>query len=312
MHPRFMLTYQKLSKKPKRFRSFTGLDVEQFDFLSKKVEAEYEKTEIERLAARKRKRRIGAGRNFKMPVRDRLLMSLVYWRLYTTYELTGYLFGIDTSNAYRDIKYLEHAVKRCVPIPGKIYAKAKRISTLEELEEYFPGLKVFIDASEQEIPRPKEKRKRRTHYSGKKKKHTVKNQYAGNLRGEIIYKPPHSPGRPHDYSILKKKRPVLPKGLQTFIDLGYKGMEKDFPEMNPVLPHKKKKGVKLTPVQKEFNRKHSSVRVAIEHTISKIKKFRIMGNIFRNRLKRYDTISDIICGIVNFRIRYLYSLVVAP
>ncbi|MDE1767444.1 MAG: IS5/IS1182 family transposase, partial [Thaumarchaeota archaeon] len=36
------------------------------------------------------------------------------------------------------------------------------------------------------------------------------------------------------------------------------------------MPHKKK-GVKLTPEQKEFNRKHSGGRIVIEHTISKIK-----------------------------------------
>jgi len=38
----------------------------------------------------------------------------------------------------------------------------------------FPGFKAFLDATEQEIPRPHGKRKQKTHYSGKRKKHTVK------------------------------------------------------------------------------------------------------------------------------------------
>jgi hypothetical protein len=32
--------------------------------------------------------------------------------------------------------------------------------------------------------------------------------------------------------------------------------------------------------------------VIVEHTVSKIKKFGIMGTKFRNRLKRYDHASD--------------------
>ncbi|MDE1817950.1 MAG: transposase [Thaumarchaeota archaeon] len=151
-------------------------------------------------------------------------------------------------------------------------------------------MKVIIDASEQEIPRPKDKRK--MHYSGKRKRHTVKNQYAVNRDGEIVHKPSHSPGRPHDYFILKKKIPVLPEGLRTFADLGYRWMKKDFPQINPVLPYKRRKGRRLTPEQKEFNRNHSRIRIVVEHTISKIKKFCIMRETFRNRLRRHDGISD--------------------
>jgi DDE superfamily endonuclease len=60
--------------------------------------------------------------------------------------------------------------------------------TIDEVEEYFPGFKAFIDSSEQEIPRPtKNKRRRKRYYSGKKKKHTVKTQYMVNSEGTILY-----------------------------------------------------------------------------------------------------------------------------
>jgi len=49
----------------------------------------------------------------------------------------------------------------------------ERLRTVDEVEEYFPGFKAFIDSAEQEIPRPKNKRRRKSYYSGKKKKHTV-------------------------------------------------------------------------------------------------------------------------------------------
>jgi len=81
---------------------------------------------------------------------------LMYYRMYTSYALVGYLFGLDVSNVCRDIEYMEPAVKSCIPIPARKYADAKKATTLEELEQYFPELKVIIDASE-EIPRPKEK-----------------------------------------------------------------------------------------------------------------------------------------------------------
>ncbi len=45
----------------------------------------------------------------------------------------------------------------------------------EEVEKYFPGFLAFIDSTEQQINRPKDKRRRKAHYSGKKKRHTVKN-----------------------------------------------------------------------------------------------------------------------------------------
>ena len=39
----------------------------------------------------------------------------------------------------------------------------------------------------------------------------------------------------------------------------------------------------------------------MEHTISRLKKFRIMAHEFRNRLKNYDTMTNIVCGLTNFR-----------
>jgi len=127
-----------------------------------------------------------------------------------------YLFGVDSSTACRDIRNIEPAVKQSIPVPAKKYADAKKATTLEELERQFPEFQIIIDATEQPIPRPKDRHKRKTHY-GKKKRHTVKNQHTINLKGEIIHKPPHSPGRNHDYKIFKAKHPILPEGLRTFV-----------------------------------------------------------------------------------------------
>ena len=68
-------------------------------------------------------------------------------------------------------------IRQCIPIPQKTYPITKRLKTPEEVEKYFPGLFAFIDCTEQQIPRPAvDKERRKMYYSGKKKKHTVKNQ----------------------------------------------------------------------------------------------------------------------------------------
>jgi hypothetical protein len=33
-----------------------------------------------------------------------------------------------------------------------------------------------------------------------------------------------------------------------------------------------------------------------------MKKFKIMGSIFRNRLRRYDDMTSIVSGLINFRV----------
>jgi hypothetical protein len=59
----------------------------------------------------------------------------------------------------------------------------------------FPGFLSFIDATEQQIPRPVDKKRRDVYYSGKKKKHTIKNQIMVNNRGFIIHKVGYKKGR---------------------------------------------------------------------------------------------------------------------
>jgi hypothetical protein len=51
------------------------------------------------------------------------------------------------------------------------YNKKKRLKTKEEVEQYFPGFIAFVDVTEQLIPRPENRLRRRVYYSGKRKKH---------------------------------------------------------------------------------------------------------------------------------------------
>jgi hypothetical protein len=84
------------------------------------------------------------------------------------------------------------------------------------------------------------------------------------------------------------------------VDLGYLGIEKDFPDQLSALPYRKKKNLDLSKEEKEYNKNHSNKkRIVIEHTIiCRLKKYRIMSDIFRNRLRKYNRISDIVAGLV--------------
>ena len=51
-----------------------------------------------------RQRKAGAGHPFDHDLRDRLLLALVWLRVYPTYELLGWLFGLDKSNAWHNVQ----------------------------------------------------------------------------------------------------------------------------------------------------------------------------------------------------------------
>ena len=124
-----------------------------------------------------------------------------------------------------------------------------------------------------------------------------------NSEGTILHKTGHDRGRIHDYEIFKNKHPTTPLQVENVLDLGYLGVQNDFPTVKSVLPFRKKRNKgELSDEEKKHNRRHSKLRVIVEHTVSRIKKFGIMGTKFRNRLGRYDRTSDIVSGLVNFRI----------
>jgi hypothetical protein len=225
--------------------------------------------------------------------------------------LAAYLFDLSQTNVLKDIRKLEPLVSEVLPLPKKQQEKIRRLQTLDEVDAVFPGFKAFVDATEQEIPRPKSKLKRKTHYSGKKKKHTVKTQITVNKDGLIVHMTRHAKGSTHDYALFKRHHPSLPENVTLGLDLGYDGVQNDYPQLQSMVPFKRrspgrgKEGVRakeLSADQKTFNKMLSKDRVVAEHTISRVKKFRIWADEFRNHLKHYDVMTNIVSGLINFRI----------
>ena len=89
-----------------------------------------------------------------------------------------FLFGLNQSNVCRVIQKIERLIRRCLPIPQKLYEVTKRLKTKEEVEKYFPGFMAFTDCTEQPIPRPKNRMKRKLSIQAREKTHSQESVYS--------------------------------------------------------------------------------------------------------------------------------------
>ena len=246
-----------------------------------------------------------------------MLLLLFYYRTYVTQDVAAKVFGVGQATMSRSIEQVAPLVRRCVPIPAKIHDRAKRASTLEGLEEILPGLRCLVDASEQPIRRPKRKDIEKSHYSGKAGRHTAKVQYTVNAKGLIVHNTRHSPGRVNDIRVYRMKHPTFPAALPSrdgadgggrrarvriYVDKGYPGAQEMYEDVEVVPAIRRKPGKSLSDIEKAFNRIHSKIRVYVEHAIRRVKTWRIMGDRYRNPLKKYDRINDIVCELVNQKV----------
>jgi len=312
-----MLTVARLRRKPKHFRNFTGLRVEEFDALLHALEPVYQKVDRARKARVNRQRAIGAGRRFELALPERLLMVLMYFRLYTTEPLLGYLFDLDQSSVNRERNLrMVPALSEVLPMPareelGVIGGQAtqgpagRRIATLEELLRRFPELnEVLIDATEQPVPEPKDKRARRERYSGKKKRHTLKTQITTTKPGVVLHATPHLPGSLHDHQVLRSSGVLhcLRPGMKARVDKGYEGVERINPEIQIEKPVKAYRNQKLTALAKAYNQMQSKLRIVVEHAFARLKQFRLLHATYRGRIANYDACFGVVCGLNNYRL----------
>ena len=85
--------------------------------------------------------------------------------------------------------------------------RKKRIGSIEEFKEAYPELTFIIDGVEQPKRKPKDKEKRKSDYSGKKKRHTRKQLLISTPNGIIIDQSPSCGGRTHDFQAFKDDTP---------------------------------------------------------------------------------------------------------
>jgi hypothetical protein len=281
----------RLKRSPQVFRRLTGITPLAFARLLAALEPLYTQSEQKRKNRPGRARKPGAGRKHKLPLSDRLLMLLIYYRTYVTHAFLGFLFGVDDSAVGRNINPLQPLLANIFRIPER------RVSTTpEEIQE------LFFDATEQPTRRPTRGQKK--YYSGKKKRHTLKTQVVV-IRQKKLPGPGVKPrrvrivavsktfaGAVHDKKVYDRTRVVAPDGVKRTGDTGYVGTTLKTPTRRPP------KG-RLTARQKAGNRRVSRRRVVAEHGIGKMKIWRIAADRYRNRVSRHTLIIKNIAGLHN-------------
>jgi hypothetical protein len=289
-----MLSYPVLAATPAIFPALTGVRQDEFDALF----ADFRQAHATRRAGdthtrrghRPRQRRPGAGHPFDHDLRDRLLMALVWLRIYPTYEVLGWLFGLDRSNAWHNVQEALATLGQMAsfPLEGRP-EQPRRLASPDDVFKAFPDVRLVIDASEQPFHRLKGWDNQKPFYSGKRKQHTVKGQVVCTPSGRVGAVGPSVPGSVHDLTLLRRSGlgDELQDGDGVMADKAYVGLADDWPGVRVVLPHKAKAGVALTVGEKAYNRRVSACRVVVENLLARFKVFQVLRQQFRSAFGRH-------------------------
>ena len=282
------MNYDRLRRKPSTFRQFTGLSVTEFDKLLAQLEPALAARAAKARRARSPKRTAGAGRKPKLNVADRLFVTLIYYRVYVSQAFLGGLFDVDAGTVCRLVAAVGLALTGIFRIPER----KVRIGE-DELAA------AFVDATEQPTNRPSKKQRR--HYSGKKKRHTIKHQVVvvrkkkggpGKQKVRVAAVGKAAPGKRHDKKMYDDSALELPDGVPGTGDSGYQGTDLE-------VPHKRPRGGTLTGEQRASNRRLSKRRIVVEHGIGKMKIWRIVADRFRNPRRKHTVIMKNVAGLHN-------------
>jgi hypothetical protein len=106
-----------------------------------------------------------------------------------------------------------------------------------------------------------------------------------------------SVGKEHDFKLFCESKTGFAKTIGVKTDTGYLGI-RDL-HSNSELPYKKSKFHPLSEYEKRENRAIARTRVANEHAIGFVKRFRILSERYRNRRKRFGLRFNLIAAICN-------------
>jgi hypothetical protein len=286
-------------QKPGILRILTGLTPEEFGDLAATFAQAWQEHTRRNWLGQKRQRTKGGGPHGELDTpKKKLLFILFYFRHYPVQEVMGVLFGFNQPQANKWIlrltPLLKKALKRELLLPERRTAKLDRV--LAEC----PELKLLLDGTDRPIRRPKNHKQQRECYSGRKKRHTVKNLVLTS-QCTVAYLSPTAPGSQSDKRLAEPlERVDFPKQSVVVGDLGFEGLA--LPDRVLLLPAKKPKGRELNPVWRPFNRALAGVRVGVEHVIGGIKRCRIVSDTLRHLKEGFNDLAmEVACGLHNFR-----------
>lgn len=300
------MNIQNVFKNDRLMHALTGMSAEEFTGLLSEFEKVWETTRLRKYHSNpKRERKPGGGKKgFLKTSTEKLFFILFYYKCYPTYDLASFLYACDRSAACRRQQQLSTLLERT--LKRKLVLPKRQMRSVEDFLKAFPEAKeVFIDGTERPIQRPKDKERQKANYSGKKKRHTRKNIIISTKKKRIGFLSKTVEGKTSDITILRATAPVrfIPPNIKTHIDLGFKGLDTEYPKHRISIPAKKPRIRDLTETQKAQNKKKSGVRVLVEHAIGGIKRLGIVSHVFRNKKEGFDDQAMLISsGLWNYHL----------
>jgi len=304
------MKYEQWRTNPRRFLAMTGYTFEQFD----KLLADFIEMHNEYLSSyyitgkpRKHYRTFVIYANSPLPtIEERLVFILSYLKLNPLQEQHADTFSMDQKPCNEFIHGLKIILDKTLEASGDMPAQTQ-LGLSAKLEAFFPEggpeKEILHDGSEREIPRPLDQDEQQEKYSGKKKKHTVKNGIITTVFCLVLFVSPTVNGSVHDKKIADTYYSI-PKKYKLWQDTGYQGYRPDGVTIEQ--PHKKPKGKELTKEQKDYNRMVSSFRVRVEHAIGSVKRLRIVKDECRLRKAGFvESIFATCAALHNLRIRLM-------
>jgi len=314
-----MITYDRLKRRPGAAPSLIGMTLADFEQLYAEFWLAHEQRlshiKLTRRTKTVRRRAVGAGRRHRYDLRDRLLMTLFWLRVYTTYEVMGFFYELNKTNIEDNLRDVLATLQTMSTFtferPGPERAKLRSVQAVMDA---FPDVRLVIDAKEQRVQRPKSTKDdqgnmqdhQRPYYSGKKKTHTMKNQIAVRPDGLIEAVSESVPGGcTHDLSLLRQTDLVgqLAPDEAAMVDKGYDGIQKDYPDICIYQPYKARRNHPLTAEQKAYNRFLARYRIVVEHTIAQLNRFQVLVQVFRHQRDSHSQIVRIVASLANRRIQ---------
>ncbi|MEM1236134.1 MAG: transposase family protein [Pseudomonadota bacterium] len=288
--------------KPRTLCSLTGLRVSEFEALLPSFGDAWDDFIRETFEREGRKRAVGAGRKAHLKgLEDKLLFILMYFRLYPTQEVQGFLFGMSQAQANQWIHRLTGVLNQALSDEQQL--PEREPANLKTVLQNCPSLEFMLDGTERRINRPKDKADRKTYYSGKQKAHTVKNLVIHERKGQVRYLSDTYEGKKHDKAIADEEELQFPKDSTLWQDTGFQGFAPAGVTIQQ--PKKKPRHRALSMLEKLNNQNISSIRVAVEHHIGGIKRCQILVQPFRNWLDHFvDDVMETACGLHNFRLTH--------
>lgn len=149
----------------RKWRAATGFDKQRFEKLLELFKKSYLKTYGKPVKERQVKTEIYYCLNSE---EDLLFFTLFSLKSGLTYDLLGLVCGMEASNAKRNQKTGLEVLQRIFKELG--YAPKRKFMNINEFLAYFADTEeLIIDATEQRIQRPSDKKSQKQYYSGKKK-----------------------------------------------------------------------------------------------------------------------------------------------